>query len=76
MNEIQYEAMNKLVPHFYDDKKDLSTYKYLKNVRYKVRGYIIPNPERPDLIDDFSAKHLAMFNRSLEVGGRFLPWCF
>ena len=74
MNEIQYEAMNKLVPHFYDDKKDLSTYKYLKNVRYKVRGYIIPNPERPDLIDDFSAKHLAMFNRSLEVGGRFLPY--
>ena len=36
MNEIQYEAMNKLVPHFYDDKKDLSTYKYLKNVRYKL----------------------------------------
>lgn len=74
MNEIQYEAMNKLVPHFYDDKKDLSTYKYLKNVRYKVRGYIIPNPERPDLIDDFGAKHLAIFNRSLEVGGRFLPY--
>ena len=74
MNEIQYEAMNKLVPHFYDDKKDLSTYKYLKNIRYKVRGYIIPNPERPDLIDDFSAKHLDIFNRSLEVGGRFLPY--
>ena len=74
MNEIQYEAMNKLVPHFYDDKKDLSTYKYLKNVRYKVRGYIIPNPERPDLIDDFGAKHLAIFQRSLDAGGRYMPY--
>ena len=24
MNEIQYEAMNKLVPHFYDDKRSLN----------------------------------------------------
>ena len=74
INEIQYEATNQLVSHIYDNKKDLSIYKYLKNVRYQVKGYIIPNPKRPDLIADYGPKHLAIFQRSLNAGGRYMPY--
>lgn len=74
INEIQYEATNQLVSHIYDNKKDLSIYKYLKNVRYQVKGYIIPNPKRPDLIADYGPKHLAIFQRSLDAGGRYMPY--
>lgn len=74
INEIQYEATNQLVSHIYDNKKDLSIYKYLKNVRYQVKGYIVPNPKRPDLIADYGPKHLAIFQRSLNAGGRYMPY--
>lgn len=74
INEIQYEATNQLVSHIYDNKKDLSIYKYLKNVRYQVKGYIVPNPKRPDLIADYGPKHLAIFQRSLNAGGRHMPY--
>lgn len=74
MNEIQYEAINQSVPHIYDGKNDLSIYKYLKNVRYQVKGYMIPNPKRPDLIEDYGPKHLDIFQRSVKAGGRYSPY--
>lgn len=73
MNQINFEPVSQAVMHYYDDKRDLSIYKYLKNVRYQVKVNIIFNNDRPDLAHDYTMKHLCMFERAVKKGGRCNP---
>ena len=72
MNPIQTETKGMRIPKYNDSgKNDLSFYTYLTNVRYQVKAHFIWNENRPELESDRNlAKHIQIFKRSLEKGGR------
>jgi len=73
MNPIRIEskAMRPLDKNFALDKNTLAYYTYLRDVRYQVELHMVWNLNRPDLAQDRNLKkHAAIFNRSLNRGGR------
>lgn len=72
MNPIQTECKGMRIPKYNDgSKNDLSFYTYLTNVRYQVKAHFLWNENRPELEKDRNvAKHIQIFKRSLEKGGR------
>lgn len=73
MNPIRVEskAMRPLDKSFSLDKNTLSYYLYLRHVRYQVKCHLKWNMQRDDLKQDRNLKkHSAIFNRSLNRGGR------
>lgn len=72
MNPIQMEAIGTKLPKYGGENSDLAYYTYLKNVRYQVEAHIEWNFNRPEFIEDRSAKkHYEIFQRRLESGGTY-----
>lgn len=72
MNPIQTETKGIRIPKYNDNtKNDLSYYTYLKDCKYQVKAHFIWNENRPELEKDRNViKHIQIFKRSLEKGGR------
>jgi CRISPR-associated protein Cas5d len=71
MNHIQTECKGVKLLKYQSSGSDLAYYTFLVDVRYQVKVHYIWNNIHQNLQSDYNQKkHSAMFNRSIERGGR------
>jgi len=70
MNKVQTESKG-IRPIKYSGGNDLSSYTYLRDVRYQVQAHFEWNEHRPELVQDRNEhKHHNIAKRMIERGGR------
>ena len=76
MNEIRTAVKGERLINLNDfAKSDIANYKFLWMPRYQIQAHIEWNEDRPDLAADRNYnKHMDIFKRNLERGGRFSPY--
>ncbi len=71
MSPIRTESISVKLRRYHDDGCTLSRWMYLKDPSYQVEGRIEWNLWRPEFAKDRNMeKHIAIFRRALENGGR------